>query len=75
MYVYALLGIQERLVIEDKLCQCEGEVGVLWSRCSELEGTMAEMESDKAAVAEDNQQLRQEKLHLATTIEQSMWGA
>ena len=62
-------------MIEDKLCQCEGQVGVLRCRCSELEGTMAEMESDKAAVAEDNQQLRQEKLHLATTVEQSMWGA
>ena len=62
-------------MIEDKLCQCEGEVGVLRSHCSELEGTMTEMESDKAAVAEDNQQLRQEKHQLATTVEQSMWGA
>lgn len=74
-FVHTLLGMREKLVIEDKLCQCEGEVGVLRSRCSELEGTMAEMESDKAAVAEDNQFLRQEKLQLAITVEQSMWRA
>ena len=74
-YAFIRLGVRERLLIEDKLCQCEGEVGVLRSRCSELEGTLAEMESDKVAVAEDNQQLRQEKLQVATTVEQSMWRA
>ena len=61
--------------MEEKLSQCERELGVLRSRCSELEGTMAEVERVKAAVVEENHQLNQEKLQLATSIDQSVWRA
>ena len=59
--------------MEEKLFQCEGEVCVLRSRCSELEGAVAEVERAKAAVVKDNQQLSQDKLQLTTSVEKSTY--
>ena len=59
--------------MEEKLCQCENEMCLLRTRCSELEQTVVEVERAKAVVVEEKQQLSQDKLQLVTSVDKSMY--